>query len=324
MLQLLKRRRSIIFIVIGVAIVAFLPEILPSSWTKMLTQVLIMALFATGLNMEMGYAGMMPLAQGMFLGIGAYSFSILIIKLDVPFALAIVLGLIISVIINIILGYLCLRGSALTFGLLHMAFGITITTLIAKWIDITGGDAGIAGVPRPGILVNNWYFYLVTLGVVLICYFLMYRIVSSPFGKIAQGLRENEERLRFIGINTKRYQLTIFVLAGFFAAIAGILLSILNQGAFPSYASLILSAQAMMMCLIGGAFSFWGPSLGSALVIIFSNQISNYTKLWQGALGTVMVVTVLALRGGILRKRKTVMSRTLNKEAIMTQGAPTK
>src|SRR5512136_1948978 len=101
MLQKLIRRKSIAFIVIGVAIVAFLPEILPSAWTKMLTQVLIMALFATGLNMEMGYAGMMPLAQGMFLGVVAYTFSILIIKMGVSFALAIPLALIMSVIINI-------------------------------------------------------------------------------------------------------------------------------------------------------------------------------------------------------------------------------
>jgi branched-chain amino acid transport system permease protein len=77
----------------------------------------------------------------------------------------------------------------------------------------------------------------------------------------------------------------------------------------------------MMMCLIGGAFSFWGPSLGSALVIIFSNEVSNYTNYWQGLLGTAMVVTVLALRGGILRRRKTIMTRVLRKEAVITEGA---
>jgi branched-chain amino acid transport system permease protein len=302
--QFLGPHKSIIFTIIGVAIVAALPLILPSYWTQMLAQVIIMALFATALNMEMGYAGMMPLGQSMFLGLGAYSFGIFILKVGMPFFLAIAMALVFCVVVNAIIGFLCLRGKPLTFGLLHLAFNILFVTLVAKLIPVTGGDAGLTGVPRPELFSDNFYFYLLVLGVVLVCYLIIRIIMNSPFGKVAQGLRENEERLIFLGIDTKRYQLILFIISGFFAGVAGILLAMLNRGVFPAYIQLILSAQAMMMCLIGGAFTFWGPSLGSALVIIFSNTVSNYVTYWQGILGLLMVATVLGFRGGILRKGK--------------------
>lgn len=329
MKRVLISRKSIGFVIIAIIIIALLPLIIPSYWVKMFTQVLIMALFATSLNMELGYAGMMPLGQSMFLGLGAYSFGILLLKVGMSLAPAIIVALIMCIVINAIVGFLCLRGKPITFGLLHLSFNILFTTLIAKWIPVTGGDAGIPGIPRPGIFVSDSYFYLLVLGVVILCYIAIRLIMYSPFGRIAQGLRENEERLIFLGINTKNYQLILFTIAGFFAGVAGILLAILNQGVFPSYVSLILSAQAMMMCLIGGAFNFWGPSLGSALVIIFSNEVSNYVFYWQGILGTIMVATVLSFRGGILRKGKNnikispqgIVKTLLESSKIPSEGA---
>jgi branched-chain amino acid transport system permease protein len=307
MKRFIIRYKSTGFLVAGVIIVAIFPLILPSYWTQLLTQVLIMALFATALNMEIGYAGMMPLGQAMFLGLGAYSFGIFFLKVHASLAPAIVLALILCIIVNAIIGFLCLRGKPMTFGLLHLAFNILFATVIAKWISVTGGDVGLTGIRRPSIFSDNLSFYLMVLVIVIICYMIIRTIMNSPFGKIAQGLRENEERLIFLGINTKRYQLILFVISGFFAGVAGILLAMLNRGAFPSYIQLILSAEAMMMCLIGGAFSFWGPTLGAALVIIFSNTVSNYVFYWQGILGMIMVVTVLGFRGGILRKRTSKM-----------------
>jgi branched-chain amino acid transport system permease protein len=316
MVSLIIRHKSIGFLVAGIIIVAICPLIIPSYWIQLLTQVFIMALFATSLNMEMGYAGMMPLGQAMFLGLGAYSFGILITKAHISLAPAIVLALIICIIVNAIIGFLCLRGKPMTFGLLHLAFNILFTTVVAKWITVTGGDVGLTGIPRPQLFSGNLSFYLMVLGVVVICYIVISRIMNSPFGKIAEGLRENEERLIFLGINTKRYQLVLFIISGFFAGVAGILLAMLNRGVFPSYAQLMLSAEAIMMCLIGGVFSFWGPTLGAALVIIFSNTVSNYVFYWQGILGIIMVATVLGFRGGILRKRtrKTKITSTFLKK----------
>lgn len=294
--------KKIGFYILGVIVIALLPLVLASR-TALLTQVLIMALFATGLNLEMGYAGMMPLGQAMFLGLGGYSFGIFYMKVHMPWGLAIVAGLILCLIINAIIGFLCLRGKPVTFGLLHLSFNMLFATIVAKWIPVTGGDAGLSGIPRPGIFSGNYSFYLMVLVIDIIFYIVIWTIINSPFGRIAQGLRENEERLTFLGINTKRYQLILFIIAGFFAAVAGIMLAMLNRGVFPSYIQLILSAQAMMMCLIGGSLSFLGPTLGSAIVIAISNTLPNYVFFWQGILGVIMVATVLGFRGGILRKK---------------------
>jgi branched-chain amino acid transport system permease protein len=302
MIQQLLRHKSIAILIVGIAILAIVPAWLPN-WVQMITQIAIFALFATSLNIEMGFAGMMPIGQGTFLGLGAYAFAILFSKAGFSLWLAIVLGLVVCIILNAIIGWLCLRGRAMTFGLLHMAFNILFSTMVYKWINLTGGDTGIT-TPRPDFLANNYYYFLAVLGVVLVCYLIMWIILSSPFGKVAQGLRENEERLIFLGINTKNYQLVLFVMAGFFSAVAGILLSLLNGGAYPAYSAMLYSAEAMMMCLIGGAFSFWGPTLGAGLVVLFSNVVSMYTQYWQGTMGVIMVAVVLGFRGGILKKAK--------------------
>jgi ABC-type branched-subunit amino acid transport system permease subunit len=126
MTRAIFRNKSLGFLIAGVIIVAILPLIIPSQWIQLLSQVLIMALFATGLNMEMGYAGMMPLGQATFLGLGAYSFGILIVKAHFSLAPAIIIALVFCLIINAIIGFLCLRGKPITFGLLHMAFNILL------------------------------------------------------------------------------------------------------------------------------------------------------------------------------------------------------
>lgn len=303
MIQVLARHKGATILAIAIAVVALAPMRMDNYWIQMFTQVAIMALFATALNMEMGFAGMMPIGQGTFLGLGAYAFAIFAVKVGLPLAAAIAVGLVACIILNAIIGWLCLRGSPLTFGLLHMAFNILFSTLIVKWISLTGGDLGLH-VERKGVLSQPYYYYLIVLAIVLVCYLLIRIILFSAFGKVAEGLRENEERLTFLGINTKNYQLSLFVISGFFCGLAGMLLVMLNGGAFPAYSQILYSAEAMMMCLIGGAFTFWGPTLGASLVVVFSNVASGYTQYWQGTLGVLMVAVVLGFRGGILRKGK--------------------
>ena len=299
-----RLKKSTLYLLIGIVILAVAPIYFPTYWIQMLSQVLIMALFATSINIEMGYAGMMPMGQTTFFGFGAYAYGILFLKGGVSMPLAIILTLVLSLLVNIIIGTLCLRGKAFTFGLLHMGFNLLAAILVTKWIGLTGGDPGMTGIPRPEIFSSPLAFYFMVLGVVVICYIIIRMIMNSPFGRMSQGLRENEERLIFLGVNTKRYQLVIFVIAGFFSAVAGILLAMLNRGAFPSYISILLSAQGMMMCLIGGMFSFMGPSLGACIIVLFSNITAIYTRQYSALLGVIMIVSVLTFRGGILRSKK--------------------
>ncbi len=306
MARLPLQKRSMGLAVGAIVALFVLGLFLPAHWTQLLTRVLIMALFATSLNIQVGYAGMLPLGHSMFLGLGAYSFCLLLVKTGMPQILAFPLALLISTAMSVIIGYFCLKSNEpMTFGLLHLAFNILLSTLINKWITFTGGEVGITGISRPGILADTTYFFFFVLAWFVVCYIVIGIIVSSPFAKAAHGLRENEERLRFLGVNIARFQLVIFTISGLFAAVAGILLSMLDKGAFPAYITLTKSAEALMMCLIGGMFSFFGPTIGAAIVVVFGTVTSIYISQWQGLLGVIILACVIGLRGGILgRGRK--------------------
>jgi branched-chain amino acid transport system permease protein len=202
----------------------------------------------------------------------------------------------------------------MTFALLHLGFNILLYTIVNKWISFTGGNAGIVGISRPGLFSDTQSFYYFVLAAVSICYILMRILINSPFAKVTQGLRENEERLRFLGINIRRFQLVIFIISGLFAAVAGILLAMLDKGVFPTDISLTKSAEGLMMCLIGGMFSFLGPSLGAAIVVIISTVTSTYINQWQGLLGIIIIACVIGFRGGILGRRKSKLR--LSKERV--------
>ncbi len=263
-----------------------------------------MALFATSINIQVGSAGMMPLGQAQFFGLGAYAFSLLCLKGGLSLPLGFFGGLAISVVVIAIIGYFCLRGDSLTFALLHLAFNILLVTVAEKWIYFTGGDQGLTGVPRPGVFSGPFGFYCFVLLVVLVCYLIIATVLRSPFGKVMHGLRENEERIRFLGIDSKRFQFTLFVFSSLFTAAAGMLFAMLQRGVFDTYMGLILSAEGLMMCLIGGMSSFLGPSLGAAIVVIVSTVASTYINQWQGLLGLIIIVCVLGFRGGILGSGK--------------------
>lgn len=306
------------FVFVAAVILAVLGTVLPEYYTQLLTNILITALFATSLNMQLGYGGMMPLGQATFFGFGAYSFGLLVIKAGFPKFPAIVGGLALTIILNIVVGFLCTKRNQMIFGLLHLSFNIMFYTLVTQWRVLTGGDSGMTATLRPGFLSNILSFYFFVLAVVVISYVLIRIISDSPFGKVTQAMRENEERLNFLGVNTKRFQLVLFTTSGFFTGLAGMLFAMYNNGIYPSYFSLTLSIQTIMMCIIGGMFNFMGPTLGAALITIFSTEISKFTTYWQGLLGIVIIIWVVRFKEGILFRRFAKISKKLPKTEINT------
>ncbi len=241
----------------------------------------------------------------MFLGLGAYSVGLIVLKGGLSLPPAVLLAVLICLAASVVIGYLCLRGDSMTFGLLHLGFNRLLSILVLKWISFLGGEAGIMGIPRPTAFSGTLGFYFLVLIVVSICYGLVRMLLSSPFARATTGLRENEERLRFLGVNIRRFQLVVFVISGFFAAISGILLAMLDRGAFPAYLGLTRSAEGLMMCLIGGMYTFLGPSIGAAIVVIIGTVTSTYLTQWQGLLGIIIIACVIGFQGGILRPRRT-------------------
>jgi branched-chain amino acid transport system permease protein len=151
--------------------------------------------------------------------------------------------------------------------------------------------------------VGGWrtaeYFYFLTLVMVALCFWLLRRIVGSPFGRMLTTIRENAERAEFIGVNVRRYELAAFVLAGAFAGLAGGLFGIFNRGVFPDFAYWTKSSEVLIMTLLGGMGTFYGPAIGALVLILLNQQIVAYTEYWPFVLGTILVVLLFVFPGGL-------------------------
>jgi branched-chain amino acid transport system permease protein len=189
--------------------------------------------------------------------------------------------------------------------MLTLAFSQIVWAIVFKWNSLTGGDNGIIGIPFPAFLDSPTRFYYFTLGVVVVSLFLMRKIVDSPFGRMLTTIRENPERTEFIGIHVKFFQLIAFILSGAFSAIAGALFAILNHSIFPDLLYWPQSAEVLIMSLLGGIYSFFGPFVGAALILYLRMIVTSYTQYWPLIMGTILALILFFFPGGIVGFLKT-------------------
>lgn len=292
---------KISFSLLGLVIVLLIivPLALPTDWVSIFNEILIIALAGSALNLMMGYGGMVSFGPAALYAVGAYTTALLLKSFHAPFVLSIVLSPVVAAIIGLIVGWFCIRRSAVYFVLLTLAFGQIIWTIIFKWYDFTKGDDGIVNIPIPEFLTSMTNVYYFSLVVVLICLYLLWRIVHSPFGLTIQAIRENALRTEFIAVPVKHYQLAVFVLASAFLGIAGSLYCLFAGSVFPDYAHWAKSADIIIVCLLGGIYNFAGPIVGSFVYIMLSKLIAQHTIYWMFFLGFAVLILVLFLRNGI-------------------------
>jgi branched-chain amino acid transport system permease protein len=196
--------------------------------------------------------------------------------------------------------------------MLTLAFSQIVWAAAFKWNSLTGGDTGFIGIPFPQYLDSKTRYYYFTLAVVVVCLFIIRKVVNSPFGRILTTIRENSERTEFIGINVKFFQLVAFIISGFFSALAGALFGIFNHSVFPDFLFWPASAEVLIMTILGGMYSFFGPVVGAAVVLYLRMQITSYTQYWPLILGTILAVLLFFFPGGIvgfLQNRLTLLRR---------------
>ena len=198
-----------------------------------------------------------------------------------------------------LIGWFCVRLTHVYFALLTLAFAQIIHTIIFEWYDFTKGDNGIVDIRLPEILRSIPHYYYFSLIVVSLCIALLAMIIKSPFGKTLQAMRENPQRTESIGIPVRLYQLATFVLSGFFLGVAGSLFCGFNKNVFPDYAHWIKSTEMLVVCLLGGIYTFFGPIVGSIVYLFLDKVITGYTQFWPLVLGLIIIVLLLFLRGGI-------------------------
>ncbi|HOT42687.1 MAG TPA: branched-chain amino acid ABC transporter permease, partial [Syntrophorhabdaceae bacterium] len=248
------KSKGMIWGLIGLIILFVLPGVLPRFYIYLTSIILLTGLLATSLNLVLGYGGIFQFHHAVFYGVGAYATALMIIKSGLTPWLGFIVGPLVSSLLSLIMGIICIRLSKLYFGMLQISLGSLVWIIVYRWYSFTGGDDGIHGVPIPDIISSPTSAYYFTLIITLLCFIVMYKIIKSPFGSALQGIRDNPVRSEMIGINVKRHQLLALVIAGFFAGIAGSLFVVVDNTVFPDMLFWTLSLEILIMCLLGGWF----------------------------------------------------------------------
>ena len=282
-------------------------------WIWVSTEMVIMALFATSLNLILGFGGMVSFGHAAFFGVGAYTVALLMKKAGINLFVALIAAPCLAAVAAAIIGWFCVRLIGLYFAILTLAFGELLYMIAFQWYTFTGGDDGIHGIPKPEFLDPTNY-YLMCLIIFLICFLLMRMILNSSFGLSIRIIRENLDRAKFIGINVRRYQLINFIIAGFFAGIAGGLFTELNRFAQTEFLHWSRSGDAIFACLVGGMYSIIGPAIGSTVLIflhIILQQIhQSLVEIWAMLLGVILLGVVLFTPEGLVGLFKKAIKRS--------------
>jgi branched-chain amino acid transport system permease protein len=283
-----------------------LPPLLPMYLQSMATKILIFSIFALSLNLLWGYSGMISLGHATYFGVGAYTSTIMIVRLGIEnFWLATLIAIIVAGLLAVIYGIIALRVSGLYFLLVTLALGQLVFYVAEKWRSVTGGYNGIIGIPFPNIGIssikfNSIYFYFFVLIIAILCYYFLSRLVNSPFGYALQGIRDDEKKMETLGYNVWLYKYIAYIIAGMVASVAGVLFSYFLVVVAPPQLSITTSTMALLMLIIGSTQVFWGPIIGSLFVILLEYISSIYIpQRWPLVLGGIFVVSVMFLRNGI-------------------------
>ena len=291
------------------AVLVVLPLVTGTYTTTILTKVLVYALFAMSLDVVMGYTGNRSFGHAAFFGMGGYTVGLLLEHFDFTnFWLVLLITIVVCAVLSAIIGWFTLRLSGTNFLLVTMAFGQLLSSVASKWSEVTNGADGIVGIKRPNFgeflnnIVGKWTgtkFYFFVLIVFVICFLLLHRFMRSSFGHTLLSIRGNEGRMRALGYNTWSLKYTGVVLAGVFAGIAGLLYAYTYNNVTPDIFALESSALPMLMVIMGGGATLWGPALGAAVIILVKNYAGIWMpERWPLILGALYVVCVMFLKNG--------------------------
>jgi branched-chain amino acid transport system permease protein len=300
------RYRDVLIALIAFAVLALLPALTSSKFLlDFVIRCASYGLFATSLNLLVGYTGLTSFGHGMFFGLGAYGFGLMMQKTGVPVPVAIVVTLLITLVIAGVIGAICVRLKEIYFAFVTLAFQMLIHSTILSWVSFTGGDQGLrGGIPRPpflGIdLSNHLHLYIFSCALLVIGLLLMRQIAQSPFGYTLRMIRDNATRASFIGIDVYRAKLTIFVLAALFASVGGMIMALFVSGAYPEFAYWTISGEGIFINMLGGVTTFLGPMVGTVLLLILNDTVTRITEYHGIVLGIVILFFAIGLRKGLM------------------------
>ncbi len=293
------------------AVLLAVPLWLPlvGGYTALAGRVLVLGLAAIGFNLLLGFTGMMSFGHAAYFGLGAYGAGLTLKYLAASTPLAVLLGTLLGGSAGALFGLLIARRRGVYFAMVTIAFGQICYYIAYSWNDFTGGYDGLRGFQRAplglgplalDISGDGPAFYYFLLGVFAVAVALMGLLLRSPLGHSFVAIRENERRARFLGIPVERHIWISFSISCFVTALAGTLYALLNNFADPLGLHYSLSGEIVIMTVMGGMRTFWGPLLGAAVFVVLQDYISSMTTNWMSFIGLLFVVVVLFFPRGLL------------------------
>jgi len=265
----------------------------------LVTDVLIMVLFASSLNLLMSYGGMVSFGHAAYFGLGAYGFALSVAKLGLPLWAGLMLGPLAAALGALVFGALCVRLSHIYFAMLTLACSEIVYTVLFQAYDYTGGDTGITNFMPTRLGFSPQAFGVLVLAVVTGCLAILARVVNSPLGLAIQAVGEEPHRAAALGYNPRRVQHIAFVIAGTLAGVAGTLFSVYQGNAFPDYAGIGFTIDVLVMVVIGGLHSFSGGIFGAVVYTLLKTFLSRYMTHWELGIGVILIGVVLTFPAGL-------------------------
>lgn len=278
-------------------------------YTELATRVLVLGLAAMALNFLLGFTGVLSFGHAAYFGLGAYAAGMTIKYLVPSTPLGILAGVAVGTVAAALIGALIVKLRGVYFAMVTIAFGQVFFFIAFRWNQITGGDDGLTGWHRQiiklgftniDILGNDKAFYYVVLAVFAVAVGIMALLLRSPFGRTLIAIRENEQRARFLGIPVEQHIWLAFVISCVFVSLAGTLYALLNNFTDPRALRWDLSGNFVIMAVLGGMRSFWGPLVGAAIFVVLQDYVSSQTENWMSFIGIFFVLVVLFFPRGVL------------------------
>ncbi len=278
-------------------------------YTALGTRVLVLGLAAMSVNFLLGFTGVLSFGHAAYFGLGAYGAGFALKFLAPSTPLAVLCGTLLGGLAGAVLGTLLVRRRGVYFAMVTIAFGQVFYYIAFQWSSVTGGDDGLRGFSRQpldfgfikiDILANANAFYYFVLVCIALAVGVMGFLLRSPLGRTLIAIRENERRARFLGIPVDRHIWIAFTLSCFFMGFAGALYALVNNFADPRGLHYSQSGDFVMMAVMGGMRSFWGPLLGAAVFVVLQDYLSSVTINWMSFVGMLFVAIVLFFPRGLL------------------------
>ncbi|HEX3404394.1 MAG TPA: branched-chain amino acid ABC transporter permease [Acetobacteraceae bacterium] len=286
-------------------ILALAPAGLPPYAMTLLTEALILGLFAMSLDLMVGYTRLLSFGHAAAYGLGAYTAGNLLLHTDIPMVFAVLLAGLFSGIVAIGVAWVCTLASGVSFSMLTLAFAQLLYAVAFKWTSVTGASDGLAGIPRsPGpfgitVFAGKTGFYYLVLACLFGAFVFCRSLVRSPFGAVLQGIRENEAKTRSLGYDTRRYKIAVVAISFALGGLAGALYAPFAGFTNTELLFWLLSGQVLIMVIVGGAGTLIGPIIGAAFFMLVSNLLSSWTDSWALFFGLIFIGFVLFAPQGI-------------------------